>query len=79
MADRWRALGTKIGAGLGTAINGLGLGDAIRSLVAAKYGVCRVCKSVLGGASPEQICEECHASEMLAAALGKKKRGGPAS
>jgi hypothetical protein len=58
--------GAAIGRGLAAMVDALGLGDAIRNHYAAKYGKCRVCGAPLGGESPEQICEPCHAGEILA-------------
>ena len=49
--------------------------DAIRSYYARKFGVCRRCQAPLGGASPEQICEPCHADEALEAAGGGAPTG----
>lgn len=49
--------------------------EAIRSYCARKFGVCRRCRAPLGGESPEQICETCHADEALEAAGGGAPAG----
>lgn len=41
-------------------------GDFVRAHYAKKYGTCRVCARPLGGESPDHVCVECHAGEMLA-------------
>jgi hypothetical protein len=67
-------LGRLLGEGLARLLDSIpGAGDAMRAAFAKKYGVCRVCKAPLGGYSPQQICEPCHAGEVLAQGLG----GGP--
>lgn len=43
------------------------IGAAARAYYAKKYGVCRVCTRPLGGESPQKICVECHAAEVIAA------------
>lgn len=67
-----------IGRGLGAKLAGL-LSDKqkeqIRALFVAKFGRCHVCEQPLAGASPSQICEECHAGEVLAAGLGGERKG----
>ncbi len=71
MAIDWRALGSAIGTALAKA-SPAAVGDAVRAHYAAKFGVCRTCQAPLGGESPEQICEPCHAAEVLGEALSPK-------
>lgn len=66
-SDKWRKIGEGIGERFAAGINALGLGDTVRAHFAAKYGVCRRCEVPLGGPSPEQVCEGCHADEALGA------------
>lgn len=70
MATDWRAVGESFGAAVAAGIKRLGLGDRVRAHFAARYGTCRVCKEPLAGASPEQVCEGCHADETLGVVLG---------
>ena len=69
----WERLGAAFGRWLASAIEAVELGPNVRAAYASRYGICRVCKDSLGGPSPEQICERCHAGEVCAAAFG----GGP--
>jgi hypothetical protein len=71
----WKLIGESIGAAVGRACESVGLGDAIRAHYAKEFGVCRTCGAALGGPSPEQICEPCHAAEALARGLGQQPPG----
>lgn len=66
----WRALGAQVGAALARFVDAAGGSDRVRAHYAAKFGTCRRCAAPLGGASPEQICEACHADEVLEQASG---------
>ena len=67
------AIGERIGYAVG---NALGIfGNGIRAAFASMYGVCRKCQRPLSGASPEQVCTECHASEVLARSFGGSEGG----
>lgn len=71
----WNAIGAKLGAALARLVDAAGGGDAVRARYAAKFGVCRRCEAPLGGPSPEQICEACHADELLEQASGGPPAG----
>lgn len=68
----WEALGRGIGEALAKGVEASGLGPVARDMFSAAYGKCRVCDAPLGGASPDRICETCHAGEVLAQAIGGK-------
>lgn len=65
------SLGRRLGHALAMLLGPM-VGDAVRASYAAKYGICRSCARPLAGASPSQICESCHASEVLSAMGGEK-------
>lgn len=65
----FRALGARLGVALAKLVPPAAA-EQIRASYAKRFGVCRVCREPLGGPSPEQICEECHAGEVLGEAIG---------
>jgi Zn finger protein HypA/HybF involved in hydrogenase expression len=65
----WNGLAAGIGRAIAEALPE-SLKERIRGSYAAKHGRCRRCKRPLAGASPSQICETCHADELLAHAGG---------
>lgn len=68
-SEKWQRIGEAFGRGIAEGIKSTGLDDAVRGLFAFVYGKCRMCDQPLGGSSPDQVCETCHASEVLATAL----------
>lgn len=68
MSDQARAAGERLGLALAQAL--APVGDAIRAAFAARYGKCRSCDAPLAGPSPDQICTDCHAGEVLGEAMG---------
>lgn len=74
-SEKWRKVGEELGRDIADGIERAGLPDAVRSIFAALFGKCRVCDAPLGGHSPEQICETCHAAEVLRAAMGESEEG----
>lgn len=69
----WHAAGEKLGLAIARAL--APAGNAIRAAFAARYGKCRVCEAPLAGPSPDQVCEGCHAGEVLGEAMGGGKKG----
>lgn len=70
----WKAIGEKFGK----ALAGLVPESAkkkVRADYVKRFGKCRRCEAPLGGPSPEQICEDCHADEVLEIAGGGKPAG----
>lgn len=76
--NRAHQLGTRIGEALGRLLDPI-IGDRLRARYAATFGNCRVCDKPLGGASRDQVCETCHAGELLALGFAEGiEKGGDA-
>ena len=71
MAIDWHALGSRIGTALAKA-SPAAVGEAVRAHYAAKFGVCGTCREPFGGESPDRICADCHAAEVLAEAAAEQ-------
>lgn len=68
-----RGQGVDIGAMIGRALAALvpeSMKARIRARYAQRFGTCRRCDAPLSGSSPQQICEPCHADELLERAGG---------
>ena len=74
MAIDWHALGAALAKASPAAV-----GEAVRAHYAAKFGVCGTCREPLGGESPDRICADCHAAEVLAEALDPNGSPPPAA
>ncbi len=65
-SKKWEAIGEAFGRAIASGINSVPMVAAtIRAHYAKAYGKCRRCDAPLGGPSPEQVCETCHADETL--------------